>query len=484
VKRVAALPALLSLLLTGCGTTVQLQSGGAIPASDGLGGPVATQGDTAAPLPSETLTPLNPGTTQPGSPTGQQPTPGQGPTSIGRAAPAVGASKTPVKLGVITQAGLDNAAKAVGLDGVTTGDTKGQVEAVLAWIKANGNLGGHPVQLYEYAVDLSDGSNTAVQNNACTAMAQDYKVRFVVTVLASLQTLATCLAKHGIGLLADNTNFGDKTMRQFAPILANPSELGAGRMMNTLVDDLVKRGWLSTTSTIGVLADDGPDGHETVNGPLTSALRRHGLKAKTTVFINPNTGDGGNSQSSSAVLKFRADGVDRIIPVAYSPLYMMIAAETQGYRPAYAMVSSQGPGALLEATAPGNQLKNSAGIGWQPFLDIGRGKKAAPVSARETLCFALMKQHGQQASSALIKGFQAQICDMLMYLKDLADLAPSIPGDILTSARIALGKRFVSPATYRVDVSTRTDGAAAYRPLAYLGDCSCFQYVGGLSPMS
>lgn len=388
-------------------------------------------------------------------------------------APGV-SSNEPIKIGVITQPGLEQAAKAFGLDGVTTGDTKAQVNAVVTWIRANGGLGGHPVQVYEYAVDVSDA---AWQSNACASMTQDHKVRFVVTVLASLQGLAECLAKAGVGLLADNTNFGDRTMAQYAPILGNPSELGQGRMMTLLVDDLWKRGWLTSTSKIGLLVDDGPDGHATVDGPLTTVLRRHGLKPAVTRYINPKTGDGGSSQSGSAVVGFRAGNVDRIIPVMYSPLYFMIAAESQRYYPAYAMVSAQGPGALLEGTAPANQLKNAAGIGWAPYLDIGKGPKPPPVSTRETLCFQLMRKAGQAATSALIKGFQTQVCDMLFYLKDLADLKPAIPSDLLTSARIQLGKGFVSPATYRVDVTHRTAGVAGYRSLAYLDSCTCFQYV-------
>ena len=47
--------------------------------------------------------------------------------------------------------------------------------------------------------------------------------------------------------------------------------------------------------------------------------------------------------------------------------------------------SRLGPGALLETAAPRDQLVNSAGIGWQPYLDIGAGKKPGPVSSRETL---------------------------------------------------------------------------------------------------
>jgi hypothetical protein len=315
---------------------------------------------------------------------------------------------------------------------------------------------------------------------ACTAFTQDDHADYVITVLANLKVLASCLAKAGVGLLADNTNFGDKTLEQFAPILADPAELGPGRMMNLLVDDLWRQGWLTATSKVGILADDGPDGHATVDGPLTAALKRHGLTAAITTYINPNGGDGGSSASGSAVLGFRSNNVDRVIPVQYSPLYFMTAAERQGYRPSYAMVSSQGPGALLEGLAPANQLKNAAGIGWQPYLDIGKGTKPGPVSSRETLCFDLMRKGGQAATSTLVKGFQVQVCDLLFYLKDLSNLRPDMPKDLLTSARKALGAKYVSPATYRVDVTNRTAGMAGFRPLGYREDCQCFQYTGPL----
>ena len=144
------------------------------------------------------------------------------------------------------------------------------------------------------------------------------------------------------------------------------------------------------------------------------------------------------------------------------------------------MTSQQGPGALLESIAPKNQLKNAAGIGWQPYLDIGSGTKPGPVSARATLCFDLMKKAGQAASSALVKGFQAQVCDLLLYLKDLSTKRPDLPKDLMTTARRQLGAGFVSPSTFRVDVTNRTDGMAGYRPLAFLDDCSCFQYTGPL----
>jgi hypothetical protein len=484
--RRAAVAAVVALALAGCGSTVQMRStatvgqggltelgttGGAVSTTTGGGSAVQNPGTTGALVPQGTS-----GTT--GAQAGGLPVP----TAVATTGTTTGtlASKNPIKIGVITQQQLESAAKAFGLDGVATGDTRKQVEAVVSWIKANGGLAGRPIQVFQYDADLSSGSNDAVMTQACTAFTQDVRVDYVVTVLGGLKVLAACLQKAGVGLLADNTNFADSTMAQYASILGNPSELGAGRMMDLLVDHLWSVGWLTRSSIVGVFARDNHDGHEMVEKSLTAALKRHGVVAKATRFIDDTQGDGGSSASANAVLGFRTAGVDRIFPAGYSPLYFMTAAETQGYRPAYAMVSAQAPGSLLESLAPANQLKNAAGIGWQPYLDLGKGTKPGPVSSRETLCFELMRKAGQAATSSLVKGFQVQVCDLLFYLKDLTGLRPDLPKDLLTSARTTLGARYVSPATFRVDVTHRTAGMAGYRPLAYKDDCACFQYVGPL----
>ena len=492
--RRAAAAALTAAVLAGCGSTVQVTSTGVV-GQDGLGESLSTDGSLAGTTGGTgavgtsggtggLAAPGTGGTTGGGgSSTGVTTAPGGAPaaggTSGATTAPRGPVSRTPLKIGVITQQQLESAAKAFGLDGVTTGDTRKQVEAVLAWVKVNGGLAGRPVQVVQYDADLSAGNSDAIMTQACTAFTQDDKVDYVLTVLTGIKVLADCLKKAGVGLLADNTNFADSTAAKYDSILGHPSELAAGRMYHLLVDHLWSTGWLNASSKVGVIARDDKDGHEFVEGPLRAALKRHGLVPKVERFINDQQGDGGSSASGNAVLGFRQEGVDRVIPAGYSPLYFMSAAESQGYRPAYAMVSANGP-SLLEGLASPNQLRNSQGIGWQPFLDIGKGTKPGPVSSRETLCFELMRKAGQGATSALVKGFQAQVCDLLFYLKDLTDLRPDLPDDLFTSARVQLGNRYVSPATFKVDVSKRTAGVAGYRPLAYKDDCQCYQYAGPL----
>lgn len=483
--------AVLALIVAACGSTVQIRD----TATSGLGGSdgLGSQGSTGSALPGTTGNGAGASQTTAGtaaasgagatSSTGGAPSSAGGPGAIQGATSSTAsgtARKQAIRVGVIYTPGADAAAKAVGISALSTGDTKAEATAVVGWINAHGGLGGHPVDLYSYAYDMSATSQAAAQQEACTAMVQDDKVRYVVSILAQLQTLTACLSKAGVGLLDDETGLGDKNMATYAPFLGNPGEFAPGRRVSTLVEDLWNHQWLTAGSKIGILAVDNADAHDAVNGPLTATLRRHGLTVTKTAYVDPNGGDGGSGASSNAALSFRAAGVDRVIPVMYSPLYFMETANSQRYQPEYAMTSDNGPGALLEAAAPQSQLKGAMGIGWQPFLDIGKGTKPGPVSPRETLCFELMKKAGQDSTSATVKGFEAQVCNVLFYLKDLADKETSVPPDLLTSGRRLLGSTFASADTFRTDVSQHTDGVAGYRTLAFEQSCTCFQYVSGV----
>jgi len=397
------------------------------------------------------------------------------------------ANHDPIKVGIIYTPTLQGgaAADALGVAGFTTGDTAAQAKAMADWVNAHGGMGGHPIQLVKVAMDTPGTADQAAAA-VCASLGQDHHVRYAVTIIgmASAPSFLPCLAKYGIGLLNDETSLGDTTMAKYADFLANSGELAVGRRQTVMVEDLWQRGWLTATSKVGILSDNGRDARAAVEGPLTAALARHGLKSQSTEYIDAGgSGDGGNAQSRSAALKFATLGVDRVLNVSYSPLYFMTAAQSQQYYPAYAVNSDVAPEALLETAAPA-RLKNAAGIGWAPYNDIGKGTHPGPVSPRETLCFDIMRQSGQQMTSPVVKALVVQVCNSFFYLKDLGDRIPTVPRNLFSVGRGVLGKTFVSADTFRVDVTRRTDGVAGYRQLAFKQDCQCFQYVSGVKSTS
>jgi hypothetical protein len=480
MRRRPLLVAVAMLAAAGCGSTVQLSptqaaAGQPVPSSDGLGLSVpSTVPQPIASGPSSTrpsAEAVSPGVVAPTKAVSRRPS-----SEKPAATPTASADHTPIRIGVLYGQDVGAAAAAVGISGLSTGDTYAQSQAMVRWVNANGGMGGHPIQLSGYAIKATGGGD--VESNyqaACTALTQDQHVRYVVTILSLPPSSLPCFAKAGVGVFDDESGVSGEQMARYSDYFAGPADYSIGRSTADLVDDLVRRGWLTSKSKIGAFTYDDPPHKAAVSGALVHALNAHGLRLTSAAAVPNSTAY--FTQSGAVVLKFRSAGVDRVIPVGTSPLALMLSASTQGYRPAYAVTSAYGPGALLEGTAPKDQLVNSVGIGWQPFLDIGRGKHPGPVSRNESLCFKLMKQAGQASTSATTRGFEAQICDLFFYLREIGNALPTLPSNLIAAARPVIGDSFRSAATFSSDTRRHPDGVAAYRDLAYQQSCSCYQYV-------
>jgi hypothetical protein len=480
VKTRRATLLLVPLLLSACGSTAQVTGagpGGTVLSGDGLSAP-ATSAPTGSALPG-TVTAPGAGSSITGPTSGTATTlPSSGATvGVGATRGPVSGSKAPVRVGVLYIAGADKLAGALGINGLSTGDARAQAKAVVTHLNATGGLAGRPIQLQEGKLDASRMSSDpdGAHAQACSSLVEDQKVSYVVSYVQLSSNQLACYAKHGVTVLDDQSSVIDHAGRQYAATFGGPGELALGRAAGVLVDALVRTGWLTTSSKVATYVYDTPDGQALEIRYLVPALARHGITPAVTVRSS-NGADGANQ--GGTVVKLVAKGVDRVIPLGASPLFLMTAAESQGYRPAYAMTSTFGPGALLESAAPRSQLKNAAGIGWSKFLDIGAGTKPGAVSSNETLCFALMKKDGQQSTSATTQAFQVALCNVLMFLKAAADTYGVTP-DLLTKVR-SQGLRFAPADAFAITMRPgRADGAAAYRDLAYDDGCRCFQYRSG-----
>jgi hypothetical protein len=383
-------------------------------------------------------------------------------------------------VGLLYIDGADTVANSLGISGLSTGDTVAQAKAVVGYLNAHGGLAGRPIDLRLGRLPAGQMASDAEGTHAaaCASLTQDAKVSYVVSYVQLTSGQLSCYAKRGVTVLDDQSSTPDSAGAQMAATFASPGELALGRAANELVDALWRTHWLTATSTVGTFVFDTPDGVALETKYLLPALARHGLHAAATARES-STPDGANQNGT--VLKFRSAGVDKVIPLGASPLFFMNAAESQGYRPAYAMTSTFGPGALLESAQP-NQLHGAAGIGWSKYLDIGSGPKPGPVSANETLCFSIMQSARQQSSQATVKAFQVALCNVLMFLKSATDRYgfTSLLGDVRTK-----GLAFPPADAFGIHlVNGRADGVSAYRDLVFKDSCSCFTYVSGNRPTS
>ncbi|HWA67749.1 MAG TPA: hypothetical protein VG899_15415 [Mycobacteriales bacterium] len=427
----------------------------------------AVPGLSGSPAHAETPTPptsLHAGAT--GSPTKAAPTTAPVTTGSG-----------PVRVGVLYVGGVSALASALGIPGLSTGDPSAQAKAIADYINPHGGLAGRPIALYPEPVNVSlTAANTdSAYAAACAGLVQDDKVSFVVSYTNLSAIDLACYVHAGVTVLDDQAEVPDSTANADENTFAAPGELAVGRATVALVDDLWRRGWLNSKSKVGALTWDTPDGQDFASHYLAPALSRHGLALAATAYVSQGTS--GANQAGS-VLQFRTKGVNRIIPIATSPLFFMEAAQTQGYHPEYAVTSIFGPGALVESTAPKAQLTGAAGIGWDKYLDIGAGKMPGPVSGNETLCFKIMAAAGQQSSSNTVKTFQTALCNDLLFLQ-AASKRFGLGPDMLTLARQA---RFGFPPADAFAIRLepgRADGVSAYRDVSYETSCGCFQYTSG-----
>jgi hypothetical protein len=370
----------------------------------------------------------------------------------------------------------------LGIKGLSTGDPAAQARALASYINRHGGVDGHQIQLSYGVVNasISQSNVESAYGAACAKLVQDDKVSYVVSYVNLTTSRLACYAKAGVTVLDDQSGIPDPAGNAHAATFASPGELALGRAVSTLVDDLWRRGWLTAKSKVGTFTWDTTDGHLLVSRFLLPALARHGLKVAASAY----TGNGGGAANQGGtVLQFRTRGVDRVIPIAASPLFLMSAAQSQGYHPAYAITSTFGPGALIESSAPKEQLRNAAGIGWDKYLDIGAGKMPDAVSSNETLCFRIMQSAGQGSSDHTVRTFQTALCNVMLFLQ-AAGKKFGLGPDTLTLARQA-HFRFPPADAFGVEmVPGRADGVAAYRDIAYESGCSCFQYTSGNRTLS
>ena len=468
------------LLLTACGTTVPLTAQQGDAGADGLSVSAPQRGTAGTTDQQSSASGRGPiGGSAPVAGTPGTTSQGAAPASAAPSGPSV-QDRAPVRVGVLYLQGADQVAGTLGISGLATGDAMAQARAVVAYLNARGGLAGHPIDLRDGGMSassaLSDQDGTYAQ--ACASLSEDQKVRYVVSYVNLTGSRLACYAKHGVTVLDDQSAVIDSAGSRYATTFAGPGELAPGRATIELVVDLWRRGWLTAMSKVGTLVPDNPDGIEVETRFLVPALARHGLRPAASARAGKGTS---TANQSGTVVKFRSAGVDRVIPMLQSPLFLMEAAESQGYHPAYAMNSGFGPGALLESAAPPAQLKNAAGIGWSKYLDIGSGHRPGPVSSNETLCFTLMAKAGQQSSEATTQAFQVALCNVLMFLKSATDWYGVTPS-VLDAVRSS-GLPFGPADAYAIRMHPgRADGVAAYRDLAYRDGCGCFEYVSGDRP--
>jgi len=484
-------------LSTACGSTVAItgtaQVPGQVPGDQlGLDGGAGTTGATLPDGTSGSPRPQSPGTPM-------APTTTDGPGSSGPAVvvpPSRAAATGPIPVGFIVQANGAEVAKSLGADNLQNGNERPMVEALVADANARGGINGRPLKPVYFAFDpQTQGDFATIQQQACATFTEDNRV---VAVLMGWHAFADhqledCLQRRGVVAVnsAGILTGGEQTLSRLPDVVAPPG-VALGRQARAYIASIGRQGFFGSGVKVGVIALDTPEYKVAVERELLPALRRQGVSAQPDLVYYPalqSTADVSRQSAamSSAVLRFRGNGVSRVVFLQQGingPYMFMQAAESQGYRPRYALSSTDGPSALAPLASP-NQLRGTVGMGWVPVLDVPADKDTSPAPRRKACLDLLRKKTAETFTTRTVEYVGLAFCDSLWFFELAAGRASSVDLAGVRTAVAGLGTTYESPLVLRSRFGPgMRDGAAVSRDLRYVDSCSCFAYSGGLHPIT
>lgn len=515
-RRSSAVLALVALTAAACGSTVQQtarRGAGGVEASGaeaGLGG--GGPGDTAA-SGDQSSSATGSGATGAGATnaarTGGSRTPSDAsgnPLAVNPATgngPGVDAKNINIGIAYVVNSAAANAA--VGANGITQGDLKGEEQVLIDDINAHGGLAGRKFVPVWHQYDNTSADSADVQEqSACDDYTQDHKTFAVLD--SGRDTFRTCIEKRG-GLEVDSPlSISDAATFSQYPHYVEVSSMNLDRSAAALGPALGTEGWAGgwdsglgqpgpAKAKVGIVTYDFPTFSHAVDQVLIPGLAKVGLApdpadVRKVLWLQSNADVGSVAAGiSSAVLKFRQDGVDHVIVFderGVLTLLFLNNAQSQHYFPRYGWTSSNGPQTLVDAgDVQPQQLLGSMGIGWLPQLDItpSRNPDNGPYSndARRR-CVALYKAHGVTFPDTNAEAGALDLCTQFWFLQLVAN---TLTGGPITRDRFMATVNNVGSAFQGAGVlglkfnATKHDGVSVYRYYVYDTGCGCMLYKSG-----
>ena len=479
--RVAAAVLLAVGLLAACNSTTRLHSreaglrtGSRLGGGSGSGSVDSTVPDNAVAGGTDAGSAAGGGSTG-GTTTGAQRT-GSGSSGAGlsTAAPKQ-ATRGTVKIGFGYPMNLSAVYAAFGANNLTGDDWKSYIGPIVTWMNAHGGLAGRAIVPVYHGTDAENGTFQSQAESECAAFTQDDHVFAVVgEIIADNQ--ADCYARANTPFLAQTAVLVDHTTYDRHPGLVYQPFMISAERQGFWIDNLVAQKYFTAGAKVGLLEMDNGVYHRFADTVIKPRLAAHGIQlADEYAFTPPDSAASAGglfAQANNAVLRFRAENITHVILSPSGgeiPFVFMQSAESQGFRPRYALNSLEVP-AFVTQNAPVAQLTGSVGTGWLPASDLYYKEIAHGVNPAEDLCYAITKRNGDEVK---------RYCDGLFFLAAALQKAPEFTAAGLRAGAEALGTSYNSPWTFATRFGPgRYDGARQVRPLAFVPACSCYRYTG------
>jgi hypothetical protein len=392
-----------------------------------------------------------------------------------------------VKLGVeyISTAELGAFANAAGVKAVGQTDMLKAYRAAVAAVNAAGGVaGGRRLEIVARQRSTSE-SNAQAAQTTCSAFTEDNRVLLANLFLGQGSPAVPCLTSKGVVAIGGATVEAGSQLdfQRFGGRYISPGTAETITAARAYVQALVRQGFLTRSSKVGLLWFDFPDFREAKDRGLVPALKAAGLSL-TSEYRGTYSGSASDlgsiaAQMQSAALQFRSSDVDRVLTLDYQgtlQYFFMNNAQSQRYHPKYGL-ATWSDAEFLRANAPAEQLAGSSGIGWIPGYDLS--VRQLPLDEPRKRCLQVMKSAQMPALEAQTDTLlQLRACEEVFFAQALLNTATDLSPAGLAAAAASLGSRPSYSGFAQRFSRSKLWGALAYRDLAYDTSCSCFAYRG------
>jgi len=502
-----AVPAVLLLALTGCGTTVQGASGAVngdgttIPVPGGSAAAPAGEQGISGGLPqgaSSTSGGAGVGPDAPGSHAGAAGTGGASGGVLGRRS-VPGVTATQIKVGMVYLKGNDEANRAAGVP-IVRGDEKRYWQTVVDEVNARGGIAGRKLLPVYYALDAQSTQTIATQEQAaCAHFTQDTRVFAVLS--AGSTDFEACIARVGVLHATPGSNVGfDQAFYQRYPTYfgQRPSQ---ERLQADLVSSLVRQryftGWdtlrgapAGSKPKVGLLVVDRSYITGPMNKVLVPALSKAGYPVDpSAIYTAPATpsvqeAGPGSAAVQGAVLGFRQKGVTHVIVLDVNGSTTLLFAQqssNQAYYPRMGVTTASGIQALYDTKLlQPKQLNGAMGLGWGPIGDLPAGKSDTYLSKAAPQCLEVMKRRaGLTFGSMVAAAIALYSCDAVFtFAATLQGVGTALTLTSAVRAYESIGRGLVSASVGRLFFSpTHHDGLEIAYDWAWDAACPCMRYT-------
>lgn len=482
----------LALTLSACGTTVQLgDNAAAASSSSGLGDglsldvglPSASPSQSTAGT-SDVAARADTGSTGAGEESTSAPDSGAA-TTIPGSTGAISTSTKPIDVGFLVSEDAGKALSALGYNGQSSGDGSTQVKAIVDAVNATGGLNGRKINPIIYELTLAGGSSDSQMQAACSMFFDDHHVLAVAGAFSRI--VSDCAKKHNVPFSASGLISISKSYLANNPELVMATHPVIEDATTTMVDGLVKQGWFKKNSAaevvkIGLVTHDDPS-YTNVRPIVLARLKAAGLTLTDTTYMPyPNGQAGGEGPAAaagkSASLKFRAEGINRVISMdehGFGFGWFALGAGSNGYFPRLGLSSLSLPSFYTSLLSP-NQLEGAAGVGWAPYIDTSVPNQPV-ISPRTTACINAMKKAGENTGLVNVRLSAFSICETVYTLADgWKGTAITLPG-FLQGLKAISGK-YQPVGVFGANFAKSRAAADKYRVIRYDAGCDCFKYSG------